>query len=384
MSKREADGQRGAGIDAAILALHAAIDNEGLWRGVLKVLRTGFSAQRVTLFLGHLGLAEARVVFTDPPIKASAEWYRERARLNPFSRFIESNIGRTHYHFHEVVGTPEAFRKSAFYARFARAEGWDKGLSVMFWNQREMRAMFSLYRAPDQPEFSPAEREAVLALARHIEIAIIRVQKINREENFRSALQAFTRNIPAPVLLLDWSLSPVFANLAAHESAAVWNLGRAEAARINPRDCFRVPAAVIAAARQLKRSCMADPGPGRSRLLPDPVTIRHPGIPELQARINTAHYPASAIARPGFVVLFQEPLGHAAEASSASGRFTERALQELTPAERKVVAQVLTGKRNAAIAASLGKSTLTVKTQLNSIFHKLGIRSRTELIARMR
>jgi DNA-binding CsgD family transcriptional regulator len=372
-------------LEAEILALHAAIDHEGLWRGVLGILRKALPVHRITLFLGHLGLAEARVVFTFPQIVETEEWYLERSRLNPFSPYIARNIGRPYYHFHEVVGPPEVFRKTEFYKRFAKTEGWDKGLSVMFWNREEMLAMFSLYRSPGDGDFTVSEREAVLDLARHIEIAIIRVQKINREENFRSALQAFSRTIPAPILLLDWDLETVFANLAAYESAAIWNLGRDKAASLNPRDCFRIPTAILKAVNRLKGQFTERREGTGSRRLPDQVTLRHPQMPELQVRINPTHYSPSPLARPGFVVLFHAPLDFTDEGGPDSReRFRQRALQALTPAERKVAAEVCLGKRNEEIATALNKSTLTVKTQLNSIFQKLGFRSRGELIARLK
>ena len=372
-------------LEEEILQLHAAIDQDSLWRSVLRLLRKALPCHRVTLFLGHLGMAEARVVFTDPPIDRGDSWYRERARINPFSPYIEQHVGRSHYHFHEVVGPPEVFHRSPFYETFAKVEGWDKGLSIMFWNGREMRAMFSLYRAPGQADFTPGEREFLLDLARHIEIAIIRVQKINREETFRSALQAFTRNIPAPVMLLDWALKPVFVNVAAHESAAAWNLGRDKAARLNPREVFRVPAAILAAAQDLKKQFTGSQDGIDRKRLPEALTLPHPRIAGLRARVSPVHYSPAMLARPGFIVLFLETQwrddNSTAEAQQAR---RERALQQLTAAERKVVEQVCLGKRNAEIASALKKSPLTVKTQLNAIFQKLNLKSRAELITRLR
>lgn len=368
-----------------ILHLHSAIDHDGLWKGVRLLLREAFRFRRITLFLGHLGMAEARVVFTDPPIEESRAWYRERARLNPFSPFIEKNIGRDCYHFHEVVGPPETFRKTPFYQQFARREGWDKGISVMFWTGDEMRAMFSLYRGPKDPDFSASERQNLLSLARHIEIAVVRVQKINREENFRSALQAFSRTIPAPLILLDWLLNPVFINLAAYESVAVWNLGRLKARSVNPREYFRTPPPIVHAVGELKRKFMERSDADHRRRLPDPVDVAHPSIHGLRARVQPAHYAPSTLARPGFVVHFTEPLEISGDEESADyAKYRARALQELTPAERKVVAEVCKGKRNEEIATVLNKSILTVKTQLNSVYQKLDIRSRSELIVRMR
>lgn len=52
----------------------------------------------------------------------------------------------------------------------------------------------------------------------------------------------------------------------------------------------------------------------------------------------------------------------------------------LTPTERKIVALVSRGHSNAEIASMRGRSVRTVETQLSSIYRKLGISSRAELI----
>ncbi len=53
----------------------------------------------------------------------------------------------------------------------------------------------------------------------------------------------------------------------------------------------------------------------------------------------------------------------------------------LTDAEREVVTSVLDGKSNAAIAEERGRSVRTVANQVNSVFRKLGVASRAELVA---
>jgi DNA-binding CsgD family transcriptional regulator len=54
----------------------------------------------------------------------------------------------------------------------------------------------------------------------------------------------------------------------------------------------------------------------------------------------------------------------------------------LTPSERDVVARVLRGQSNSAIARERGTSSRTVANQLAMIYAKLGVRSRRELGAR--
>ena len=60
-------------------------------------------------------------------------------------------------------------------------------------------------------------------------------------------------------------------------------------------------------------------------------------------------------------------------------REPEEGAPELTPREREVVRQVQLGLRNAEIAARLLISEETVKKHLNTIFHKLDVRSRVAL-----
>jgi len=61
----------------------------------------------------------------------------------------------------------------------------------------------------------------------------------------------------------------------------------------------------------------------------------------------------------------------------------KRRVSGLSPAERMIVRQVCAGRNNEEIARVLGKSLGTVKNQLSSVFRKLGVDSRTRLIAQL-
>jgi two-component system NarL family response regulator len=60
-------------------------------------------------------------------------------------------------------------------------------------------------------------------------------------------------------------------------------------------------------------------------------------------------------------------------------RLQEPAEEALTPREVEIVRQVARGLRNAEVAERLAISEVTVKTHLNNIFQKLGLRGRTAL-----
>jgi DNA-binding CsgD family transcriptional regulator len=55
----------------------------------------------------------------------------------------------------------------------------------------------------------------------------------------------------------------------------------------------------------------------------------------------------------------------------------------LTKRERTLVAQLLAGQSNKAIAEALGISTQTVRNQLTALFRKVGVSSRLELAAKL-
>jgi DNA-binding NarL/FixJ family response regulator len=58
----------------------------------------------------------------------------------------------------------------------------------------------------------------------------------------------------------------------------------------------------------------------------------------------------------------------------------DAALDRLSPAERAIAAALVEGKTNAAIARARGTSAHTVANQIRSIFERLGVGSRTELV----
>jgi Ca2+/Na+ antiporter len=75
-------------------------------------------------------------------------------------------------------------------------------------------------------------------------------------------------------------------------------------------------------------------------------------------------------------------LGAAAATAPLREAWTEVGLI-LSAAEKRIVRLVCAGKSNKSIAASLGKSPETVKRQLSTSFRKLGVKSRSQLMARL-
>ena len=56
---------------------------------------------------------------------------------------------------------------------------------------------------------------------------------------------------------------------------------------------------------------------------------------------------------------------------------------ELTPTEQRIAQLVVEGRKNREVADAMFISVKTVEANLSRIFHKLGVRSRTELARRI-
>lgn len=367
----------------SFLALHAAVDVDPLWRALNTLLREFFPCHRVTLFLGHIGMHEARKVYSDPPFTADRDYYARRAEANPFSKYIEANVGVPHYRFSDIAGPPKAFRQTAFYRQFAEPEGWDKGLSGLVWLGSELRGMFSPYRGPDETDFSDDEVTILGRLLPLIAIALDRVQRLHRERLYRTVLEDFNRNMPVGLLLLDWELRIIYANTETFRLCADWNLGPDEGKRYNSRDVFNLPDAIRQTCAALKERVISL-GPEAVHELGREATYVVPAPEGINCGVQPIRLPNTNIAKPGFFVTFENRAGKGAHNTQPISQEKIILLNHLSPSERELALLVGEGLSNREIADRLSKSVLTVKKQLNSAFTKLNISNRARLIALLR
>lgn len=120
--------------------------------------------------------------------------------------------------------------------------------------------------------------------------------------------------------------------------------------------------------------------PGQRKTRPNfggRILVRHPHQANLTAVVALDRNPRDRRFAT-FSVLLQDAL------RDAVGAGCRDQLALLTIAERRVAKLVAEGMRNTDIAAALGKSVTTVKSQLGTIFSKLTVRSRTQLAAILR
>ena len=111
--------------------------------------------------------------------------------------------------------------------------------------------------------------------------------------------------------------------------------------------------------------------------------VHHPKRRHLRASITLKQISAAGVARPNFLIEFENLRGGAGlEQEVASARLPH--LIRLTRREQGLARLVCDGRSNQEIADESNLSLETVKKHLHSVFRKLEVNSRSRLMALMR
>jgi DNA-binding CsgD family transcriptional regulator len=233
-------------------------------------------------------------------------------------------------------------------------------------------------RAAEQGDFTAAERALAARLYPHLETAIRRVLAAGSERDGAEALVAHLDGLTLPSARVDWALRMRYSNRAAREVILRWESLRPGGARA--QRVARAPALP----REIRAACLAMKQEYRALAranTPLPAlayrVVAHPDAPGLRACLRPLHLRADSPQRPSFWIHWEgEKLGlHDTRDANLL------ILRELSPREREVAVAVSRGLANREIAVQLGTGIRTIESQLRSVFQKLNIRCRAQLIA---
>jgi len=188
------------------------------------------------------------------------------------------------------------------------------------------------------------------------------------------ALEALCNAFPTGAVALDARGRFVFSNREGLTLLQRW-LGHRTPAKIRRSSHIDLPREIIAACERLKGA--KEGGPHSRPRFGGRVFLRHSRNQNLSAVVALEKSPRDRSVAV-FCILIQDRL----KENLVGGRKDQLAM--LTMAERRVAKLVAEGLRNHEIAAALGKSVTTVKTQVSAAFAKLQIRTRTQLATLLR
>jgi DNA-binding CsgD family transcriptional regulator len=231
--------------------------------------------------------------------------------------------------------------------------------------------VIALFRGGAQPDFSSAEADLLRAVAAPLAAGL-------RRTAFRpGAGLGITPDRAGPGVLI---LGPHDETLAANDAAHQW---LDELRPAQPRGADGLPIAIHEVAARVRAGLAESGGTGPDREdadhAPGRTSAAYARLRARSGRWMTVHgSPAGGSLIPGqgtVVVIEAAPASDIAQLLMLA--------YGLTPRERQILQRVIAGIPSSAIAAGLGISANTVQDHLKSIFAKVGVRSRGQLVARV-
>jgi DNA-binding CsgD family transcriptional regulator len=361
-------------LEKPLLHLHAAIDVDSFWKGVQDVIEAALPNCFIGLTLQHSPILPRIAKSTQ---KLPGSFFP----IMPIKKYFSAHPHRNVLVINDFFSDERHFRRSSFYRDCIVPINGRCAIGLFFWESRRLLAAIIVVRSEQQGELSPGEMRVIRYLHAQFQTALRRLHSRSRERAVRVALEQFMRRVPLPTVLLRWNLRLAYRNQAAAESCAVWQRGPSEARFIKLK--APLPPEVLNQCRVLKKRWeQLSPLSLASANLVD-ETVRHPTRCDLRATISLKQISSAAFARPHFLIEFEDLRG-----SGGTGYQISRAslshLVRLTRREQNLARLVCDGRSNQEIADESGLSLETVKKHLHSIFRKLEVSSRSQLMALMR
>ncbi len=364
-----------------MLELHGAQEMKDFWQTTRQVLHEALPLDFICLCLRPFAVMPSTVFREKVPF-ATDEEFKLFQQLSPLQGYLSTRPGTTLVRLSDIVPERELV-ESEFFRRFMQPYSDRYFACFCFWHLRTFQGMIGLHRTAEQRDFTGTEMDFLARLHPHFDTVLQRILNLHRERAVRLSLERLLVNLPLATVVLDWDLRVTYRNHSAVELCARWNFGPKRAHSEKHTDDFRLPQPVVDFCESFKASWQPCQHQICALTAPAGAAITHPLLPELRASVNLLQLDAAPLSMPIFLVRLEDrtPAGH----GGAPGRSADLpALARLSPREREVALLAGEGCDNGEIAQRLGKSVLTVKKQLRSIYAKLDLPTRGKLIATLR
>jgi DNA-binding CsgD family transcriptional regulator len=360
-------------MERPLLHLHAASDVDSFWQSVQDVIGAVIPTRFIGLTLQHSPISPRIARSTQ---KLSASFFP----IAPIEKYFNAQPHRNVVFIRDFFSDERHFKRSSFYRGCMVPLRGRCAIGLFFWDIRRLLAAIIVARSARQGELSPHEMKLIRRLHAQFQTALGRLRLLERERGERVAFEQFMRRVPLPTVLLRWNLKLIYRNQAATEFCAVWQRGPSAARLVKLK--APLPPEVLDQCRVLKKRWE------QLKLGLAPVNFKdeavlHPTRRDLRATISLKQISSAAVARPHFLIEFEDLRESAArEYRSRSASLSH--LVRLTTREQNLAHLVCDGRSNQEIADDTGLSLETVKKHLHSIFCKLEIPSRSRLMVLMR
>ena len=361
-------------LEKPLLNLHAATDIDSFWKAVQQVIEAALPTCFIGLTLQHTP------VF--PRIVRATKKISERPfPTAPVENYLAAHPRRKLILASDVFPDKRHLKKSLFYRNYMAPLNGRYAIGLFFWNAGRLLGVIVIMRSRKQGPLSRSEVKRVRQLYTQFQTALTRLRSLEREHTVRVALEQFMRRVPLPTILLRWNLRLVYRNQAASEFCSVWQRGAERARLIKTKAAL--PREILDRCRTLKRQWEQLSPLNTSYSGFKDELVHHPTRRHLRATISLKQISSAGLARPHFLIEFENLRRSAAPKGEIAGTRLPH-LVRLTRREQELAWLVCDGRSNQEIADESSLSLETVKKHLHSVFRKLEVSSRSRLMALMR
>lgn len=367
-----------ARVERALLSLQSAIDGDALIKAVFRLLQNAVRRDFVSVYLRirqHSSANMSHRMFDSRGREYGLEIVGNVSfRKHPGMPSLLANSGIRFVNTREILPSDTVLQKTHSSREFMHVTGVRHGIGIFFSDQPQTpKIIFSLLRERGQPDLSDKDVAVLNLLHPHIAAAFRRVRETENERAVRKELHALAERTCRAACVLDSELRVADFTRAAREQSAKWHSNGEEAGLLKPPP-FRLPAVLHDACTELSARWRASLR--RSPGMAERCVVVHPSRPELRATVSLRPTDFMSLAEPGFLIEFERSIG-----SIVTKDDRETALERLSYRERILVRLVCAGKSNQEIPDETRRTIGTVKNALHLIFGKLGVHSRSALIA---
>jgi DNA-binding CsgD family transcriptional regulator/PAS domain-containing protein len=367
-------------LEPALIRLSAADEMQEFWEATKALLHLALPIHFCCLCFRPFIVMPATVFREHTPFASDAEFRRFR-ELCPFSAYVERHPGIRVIRLTDIIDNSKLL-KTEFFRLFMQPCADRYQAYLVLWESSLFQGLVGLHRTAQQRDFTDTEIHLLEQLYPHFENAGRRVLSSHREKARRMSLEILLSRLPIATIILDWDLRVTYRNRAAEELGVLWNLGPQAARSLKLCQHFELPSEILETCRNLKNTWdhgESDDAPPR---VDNRLVIEHQHLAGLRASVNVLQMDAAPLSRPMFLVTLERRDSSPSDSGEHLNQLATWA--QLTRSEQQVAWLAGQGQRNAEIAQSLKKSTMTVKKQLQSIYHKLDVTVRGRLIALLR
>jgi DNA-binding CsgD family transcriptional regulator len=357
-------------IEKYLLDLHAAMDLESFWMSTQQLLCATIPNQVLGLSLRHdpiLPLVE-RWTVPMPPGFFGSRRLKQVITARPRKKLLRVV---------DLFSDRRAFARSMIYRRYIASQNCRDAACLWFWEGRRLICAIVIIRTASQGDFSTPQMNLLRQFHSRFAIALQRLRMLERERSIRTDLEEFVRRLPLPTILLRWNLKLLFQNRAARDFCAMWQNG--ELARLI-KSSVSIPTEIMEGCRRLKQRWRA-----KTKRLSGvnfmSEQVRHSTASHLRVTIRLKQL-NDAVAHPHFVIECED-LRRLQERDRPELDSRLSQLVRLTGREQEIARLVCNGQSNQEVADAARLSLPTVKKHLHTVFRKLEVTSRAQLMRLM-